>query len=232
MNKKLIIEKGNTLAYEYLTSGFASLGIKFKVTQSKQFYFVSCDWGEEQTEQVLRFVSKAIIIPTKFRTLLSAFEKVSLDYAGVACLSALLHFDLEGEIKQVRDVIVNKNTLSLEGIFEFCLGKMREDWEELKSIGEVLELSDNEDDIYNVTTFMMSNRGSSKSLFLAEYPEILLANVTDGHMVENFRLHQNDDFNLINLVVAESPSELIIEKNQIKQPLYECLSKLVNIKVL
>lgn len=232
MNKKLIIEKGNTLAYEYLTSGFASIGIKFKVMQSKQFYFLIYDCADEQNEQISRLIAKAIIVPIKFATLMPAFANASLDYARVACLAALLHFDLEGELKQVCNAIEFKNPLSLEGTFEFCLGKMREDWEELKNIGEVLEASDNEDDIYNVTTFMMSNRGSSKSLFLAEYPDILLANVTDGHMVGNFKLHQNEDFNLINAVVAESPSELIIEKNQIKQPLIDCLNKLINIKIL
>lgn len=232
MNKKLIIEKENTLAMDYLASNFASLGIKFKVKQSKQFYFLYVDFDAEQKEQILRFIAKAIILRVKFETLIAAFDNIKLDYAKVACLSALLQFDLEGEIKQVRDVIEERDTVSLEGTFEFCLGKMREEWEELKSIGEVLNFSDAEDDIYNVTNFMMSNKTSNKSLFLAGYPDILLANVTDGVMVENFKLYQNEDFNLINLIVAESPVELIIEKNQIKQSLFECLAKLVNVKVL
>ena len=79
---------------------------------------------------------------------------------------------------------------------------------------------------------MLSNRNTNKSLFLAQYPDILLANVTDGLMVEHIKLHENEDFNLINTIIAEGASELIIEKNQLKQSLLDCLSNLVKVKIL
>ena len=147
-------------------------------------------------------------------------------------MAALLYFDLDGEVGQVIDIIKDKETISVEGIFNFKLNDMSEEWEELKNIGEVLVYNESEQDIYNVINFLMSNRNSDKSLFLAQYPDILLANVSDGVMVDNVKLYKNDDFNLINTVIAESPTELIIEKNQIKGSLYECLSKLVKVKVL
>ena len=136
----------------------------------------------------------------------------------------MLYFDFDGEIEQAVSVIKYEDSISIEGTFDFKLQFMRDDWEELKSIGEVLTFSQSEEDIYNVAGFMMTNRNSSKSLFLA--------NVTDGLMVEHIKLYKNEDFNIINSIIAESPAELILEKNQIKQSLLDCLSHIVKVKIL
>lgn len=232
MNKKVIIEKNNSIAYEYLINNFASSGIKFKLKKSYTFIFFEVEVDSNQCDSFLKFVAKSIIISHKYQSIISVFDDVEYTFANVACLAALLYFDLDGEVGQVIDIIKDKETISVEGTFNFKLNDMSEEWEELKNIGEVLVYNESEQDIYNVINFLMSNRNSDKSLFLAQYPDILLANVSDGVMVDNVKLYKNDDFNLINTVIAESPTELIIEKNQIKGSLYECLSKLVKVKVL
>ncbi len=232
MNKKVIIEKNNSIAYEYLINNFASSGIKFKLKKSYTFIFFEVEVDSNQCDSFLKFVAKSIILSHKYQSIISAFDEVEYTFANVACLAALLYFDLDGEVGQVIDIIKDKETISVEGTFNFKLNDMSEEWEELKNIGEVLVYNESEQDIYNVINFLMSNRNSDKSLFLAQYPDILLANVSDGVMVDNVKLYKNDDFNLINTVIAESPTELIIEKNQIKGSLYECLSKLVKVKVL
>lgn len=232
MNKKVIIEKNNSIAYEYLINNFASSGIKFKLKKSYTFIFFEVEVDSNQCDSFLKFVAKSIILSHKYQSIISVFDEVEYTFANVACLAALLYFDLDGEVGQVIDIIKDKETISVEGTFNFKLNDMSEEWEELKNIGEVLVYNESEQDIYNVINFLMSNRNSDKSLFLAQYPDILLANVSDGVMVDNVKLYKNDDFNLINTVIAESPTELIIEKNQIKGSLYECLSKLVKVKVL
>lgn len=232
MNKKVIIEKNNTIAYEYLINNFASSGIKFKLKKSYTFIFFEVDVDINQRANFLKFVAKSIILSHKYQSIISVFDEVEYTFANVACLAALLYFDLDGEVGQVIDIIKDKETISVEGTFNFKLNDMSEEWEELKNIGEVLVYNESEQDIYNVINFLMNNRNSDKSLFLAQYPDILLANVSDGIMVDNVKLYKNDDFNLINTVIAENPTELIIEKNQIKGSLYECLSKLVKVKVL
>ena len=232
MNKKVIIEKNNSIAYEYLINNFASSGIKFKLKKSYTFIYFEVEVDSNQCDSFLKFVAKSIILSHKYQSIISVFDEVEYTFANVACLAALLYFDLDGEVGQVIDIIKDKETISVEGIFNFKLNDMSEEWEELKNIGEVLVYNESEQDIYNVINFLMSNRNSDKSLFLAQYPDILLANVSDGVMVDNVKLYKNDDFNLINTVIAESPTELIIEKNQIKGSLYECLSKLVKVKVL
>ncbi len=232
MNKKVIIEKDNEIAYDYLVNNYAGSGIKFKLKKSYSFIFFDIDLGDSQLESFLNHTAKAIILWGKYNAITSAFTGVELGFANVACLAALLYFDIEGELEQVLKVIGGKDTISVEGTLNFKLDDLRDSWEELKSIGEVLVYNESEQDIYNVTNFLMSNRSGDKSLFLAQYPDILLANVSDGVMVENIKLYKNDDFNLINTIVAECPTELIIEKNQIKNPLYDCLSNIIKIRML
>lgn len=232
MNKKVIIEKTNVIAYDYLVNNFASSGIKFKLKKSVTFIFFEVDLESGQIDLFLKYTAKSIILSHKYESIIKVFEGVELTYANVACIAALLNFDLDGEIAQVVDMIHDKNTISVEGTFNFLLSDLSEEWEELKNIGDVLVYNESEQDIYNVINFLMNNRNNEKSLFLAQYPEILLANVSDGIMVDNIKLYKNEDFNLINTIIAESPTELIIEKNQIKGSLYECLSKIVKVKVL
>ncbi len=232
MNKKIIIAKDNEIAYNYLVDNFAGSGIKFKIKKSNYFIIIQVDLDNSLNDIFVKYMAKAIILSHKYKEIMSAFEELPMSYANIACISALLYFDLAGEIEQVSKIIGEKDTISVEGTFTFKFGEMLEDWEELKNIGQVLTYSDQEEDIYNVATFMMSTRGSNKSLFLAQYPDILLANVTDGLMVESIKLYKNDDFNLINAVISECPTELIIEKNQLKKELFDCLNKLVKVKEL
>ena len=232
MNKKVIIEKKNLIAYDYLVDNFAASGIKFKTRLSTAFITLLVDLDSNSLDSFYTYLAKAIVLSHKYPVIMAAFEEVEFNYSSIACLSALLYFDIEGETDQVLSVIKNENVISVEGTFNFKMDGMKDDWEELKSIGEVLLFGDSDEDIYNVTNFMMTNRNSNKSLFLAQYPDILLANVTDGLMVEHIKLHDNEDFNLLTTIIAESASELIVEKNQIKQSLLDCLSNLVKVKIL
>lgn len=232
MIKKVIINKNNTLALDYLVDNFAGCGIKFKLKPSELFNSLTVEVDSELFESFLTILAKAIILSHKYPAIIAACDKIEYTYANVACISALLYFDLQGEVDDVISVIKGEDSISVEGTFDFKLSNMREDWEELESIAQILTLGESDEDIYNVTNFMLSNRNTNKSLFLAQYPDILLANVTDGLMVEHIKLHENEDFNLINTIIAEGASELIIEKNQLKQTLLDCLSNLVKIKIL
>lgn len=232
MNVNIITEKNNTIAYDYLIDNFAGGDICCKSKSSKLFHRLSCEFEQDLYANFLKVVAKAIVISRKYPVIIGAFKDVALNYANIACLSALLYFDINSEVEQVIQIIKNQPNISVEGTFDFKLSSLLDEWEELKSIGAVLCYGESEDDIYNVTTFMMSNRTNGKSLFLAQYPDILLANVTDGLMVEQIKLYDNPDFNLINTIIAECPAELIIEQSQIKQSLLDSLAKLVTIKTL
>lgn len=232
MNKKIIVAKDNAIAYDYLSNNFASVGIKFKIKKSTLFNFILVELDASMRDIYLNILAKAVIISHKYKVLIDTFKEVEWTYAKVACLASILYFDIDGEIDTVIPAIADEDTISVEGIFDFKLPQIREDWEELKSIGQVLIYGDSDEDIYNVINFMMTGRTDGKSLFLAQYPDILLANVSEGVMVDSVKFYQNDDFNLINNVIAESPVELIVEKNQLKKSLLDCLSKIVKVKIL
>ena len=61
MNKKVIIEKDNEIAYDYLVNNFAGSGIKFKLKKSYSFIFFDIDLGDSQLESFLNHTAKAII---------------------------------------------------------------------------------------------------------------------------------------------------------------------------
>ena len=69
MNKKVIIEKNNSIAYEYLINNFASSGIKFKLKKSYTFIFFEVEVDSNQCDSFLKFVAKSIILSHKFQLL-------------------------------------------------------------------------------------------------------------------------------------------------------------------
>ena len=61
MIKKVIINKNNMLALEYLVDNFAGCGIKFKLKPSELFNSLSVEVDSELFESFLTILAKAII---------------------------------------------------------------------------------------------------------------------------------------------------------------------------
>lgn len=234
MNRKVIIAKTNIIAYEYLTQVLVAISnSEIEILNSKNYYILQVEVADEFLKTFCDYVARSIIVSQKYKILISGLKNITLSYANVACFSALLHFDIENEVERTAEIISAFQDISIEGVFDFKLSDFAKDWRELEGIGEILAYeSKSEDDIYNVTNFMMSTRVNNASLFLAQYPDILLANVTDGVVVDSINLYKNNDYNLINAIIAECPNEIIVEKNQIKSALLDCLSRIVKVKQL
>ena len=94
MNKKIIIAKDNEIAYNYLVDNFAGSGIKFKIKKSNYFIIIQVDLDNSLNDIFVKYMAKAIILSHKYKEIMSAFEELPMSYANIACISALLYFDL------------------------------------------------------------------------------------------------------------------------------------------
>lgn len=234
MNKNIIISKENKIAFDYLIDSFVqNTKIKFKISKSENYNIIKITTEEIFFDDFLHILAKSIVVSKKFYYLFNEFKDFKFDYATITCFCALLYFDIESEIEKVKFMILKDDTISVDGTFLFKMQKMAEEWEELKNIGLVLTFDEiDKEDLYNIATFMISTRSNKKSLFLAQYPNIMLANVTDGIVIDRVKIFENCDFDLISAVVSESPNEIIVEKKLLKSCLIESLSKIVKVKEL
>ena len=83
MNKKVIIEKENLIAYDYLVDNLAGSGIKFKIKQSELFNTLFVELDEDMCDSFFTLIAKAIIISHKYKTIMSAFEDLELNFANI-----------------------------------------------------------------------------------------------------------------------------------------------------
>ena len=80
---------------------------------------------------------------------------------------------------------------------------------------------------------MLSSRiNADKTIFIAEYPEIMLTNVTDGVMCDIFGVYGNCEFDLIDSLVSECPKEVIVESGKVSKELVDVLKIIMEVKLL
>ena len=74
MNKKVIIEKKNLIAYDYLVDNFAASGIKFKTRLSTAFITLLVDLDSNSLDSFYTYLAKAIVLSHKYPVIMAAFE--------------------------------------------------------------------------------------------------------------------------------------------------------------
>lgn len=234
-HRQLIIESGNIRQIDYLTRLLTTdARISFTMENSVNYTMIDVDLPTAYVATFNRFVAKVIVITEKYEYLSELVDVVDLDFVRATFFSTLLYFDIQQEINSVAEGIADDSTISLAGVFNFKFGKIKEEWSELiELITTILDSPHEDEDIYSISAFMLSSRATSeKTIFIADYPNIVLTNVTDGHMCDTIGIYGNAKFDLIDALVGECPSEVIIESGKVPTELLVVLDKLMPIKML
>ena len=234
-HRQLIIESGNIRQIDYLTRLLTTDSrISFTTEQGVNYTMIDVDLPSTYVATFNKFVAKAIVITEKYEYLSELVDVADLDYVRATFFSTLIYFDIHQEINSVAEGIAGDSTISLAGVFNFKFGKIKEEWSELiELISTILDSPHEDEDIYSISAFMLSSRSAGeKTIFIADYPNIVLTNVTDGHMCDIVGIYGDPMYDLIDALVGECPSEVIIETGKIPKELIVVLDKLMPIKML
>lgn len=233
--RQLIIDKDDKVVIDYLNRLFdADSRVLIEKGISGNYLVWRIGLPPEYVNMFCRFVARSIVLSRKYDYICGKIKIGELSYAKICFLMSLLYFDIQSEVNRIVEVIRDLEEISIEGVSNFCMTGLRTDWQELLELVEVLIGNKYDDyDIFSVVSFVMSTKvKGNKSLFLAEYPDVLLTNVTDGVIVLNVRLFDNPEYDIISSVIAESPKELIVEKGKLPDELCKVLEKLTDVKML
>ncbi len=234
-HRQLIIENDDIKQLDYLTRLLATdARIIYVVEIGANYTIIDVDLPASYIATFNKFVAKAIVVTEKFNYLSELIDMVNMDYVRATFFSTLLYFDIQQEIGSVAKGIEEDKTISLSGVFNFRFGKIKEEWGELvELIATILHSPHEDEDIYSISAFMLSSRtNTDKTIFIAEYPEIMLTNVTDGVMCDIIGVYGNSELDLIDSLVGECPKEVIVETDKVPSELIDVLKMIMTVKLL
>lgn len=235
LHKDLIVENGKKREREYLEKILESdEKINFRLAEGDKYHVIAVDYPDEYNALLNKYLAKLILISNKYEFLKKRISKMEMNESVCALISSLVYFDSANEIKKIIRIINEMETISLNGVYTFLLGNLSEEWSELVDLSNsLLNTNHSDTDIWGVANFMMSSRlKGDKSIFIAEYPSLLLTNVSKGSLIDIIKLFDNQEYNLINAIIAECPTEVIVDKEKIDNEVISVLKKIVKVKIL
>lgn len=209
-------------------------GIVIDVSNGEKFTIINAEFPDLEEVRFKLTIVKSLLITRKFEYIYDRIKISNMSLAVCTLLSSLVYFDNIQEMKQLSRIIGNTDVYSLDGIYNFRMGEIVDSWNELVELTNSLLLgAHTETDIYNVAGFMMASRlKGEKSIFIADYPSMLITNVSKGGLIDVLNLYDNAEFNLLNAIIAECPTEVIVEKDTLHDELVSTLKNFVKIKMI
>ena len=138
-----------------------------------------------------------------------------------------MHFDKDFERTIVRKVLSNALDYNLDGLMNFRLRALKDEWQELASVSSrLLDGAGSDDDVYDVSTFITgSDAKRCKIVINGEN----IKNITEHKTIEVLDVFDDDDFNFINSIVENRPEEIVIENFKLPKSLIAPLKKIAKV---
>ena len=197
------------------------------------FDIAAKDYDKERCEKAVREVICDVILNNiKLKFIMSSVGRRKIDSSLCALISSMLYYDGEKEHEYVFKQISRQNNYCVDGIVNFRLRQIVEEWRELGNIiSSTLSKGYGEKEIYSLALYMLGDRKKT-SLFIADSKEILITNVSQGGLVNVPEIYQDKAHNIINAIVKYGASEVVIERGNADKELLNALRNLVDVKIL
>lgn len=197
------------------------------------FDVASKDYDKTKCESCVREVICDVILNNiKQKYIISPIGKRKIDASLCALISSMLYYDHDKEKEYVLKQISNLKNYCIDGIVNFRLRQIVEEWRELGNIlSSTLAKGYGEKEIYSLALYMLGERKKT-SLFIADSKEILITNVSQGGLVNVPELYPDKSNNIINAIVKYGASEVVIERGNADKELLNALRNLVDVKIL
>ncbi len=191
------------------------------------------DFEKDRCESAVKeIICDVILNNIKLKFILSSIGRRKIDSSLCALISSMLYYDNDREHEYLLKQIANLKNYCIDGIVNFRLRQIVEEWQELGNIlSSTLAKGYGEKEIYSLALYMLGDREKT-SLFIADSKEILITNVSQGGLVNVPEIYSDKSHNIINAIVKYGASEVVIERGNADKELLNALRNLVDVKIL
>ena len=185
------------------------------------FYIASVCELQEETEGQVRDILKTVFLTfMKLRFFLDKLQNIELNHANCALISSLVHFDSQYERSVVDRVLSECIDYALDGLMNFRLRPLTENWSELASLAARLISSGSGGDAFDIASFITGTEGAKNRVAITGDA---IVNLTARRPVEVIDLFDKPDFNLISAVIGERPCEILLEDAHLSEVMQSTL---------
>lgn len=234
LHKEIVLSGSKSDTIQYCLKRLESMNAVISLHEGKLYTQISVAVDNANYGELINLITYLLIIDKKFEYLINNIAIKEYDQCLCALVSSLVYFDSVQEASRVNRIISGRDKYIIDGLYNFKLQELIEGWRELVDLTNSLLASGyNEVDIFNVINFMMSPRiKPDKSIFIADIKSLLITNVSKGGVIDVPDLYHNDEYNLINAIIAECPTEVIIEGESMDKSILKTLKNIVKIKII
>ncbi len=205
--------------------------LSYAVEESKDRVFIYiasvCERREEVEEKVKSLLQTVLLVFMKTRFFLEHLQNPDLNHANCALISSLVHFDSDYERGAVTRVLSETSDYAVDGIVNFRLRPLTENWAELAALAVRL-LSSGGGDIYDIASFITGTDGAKNRVALSRDS---LFNLTVRRPVEVIDLFGKPELNLINAIIRERPCEILLRGASLSAPMNSTLRHIARVVV-
>lgn len=224
------IDKSFSKERAYLLDGVKNVKeMSYAVEESKDrtwIYLASlCEMSEYVEEKVTALVEVVILTYMKTRFFIDTLPSFNLTHPTCSLICSLVHFDKGYEVNMLRRAIAETADFNVDGLYNFRLKEMKQNWEEVAELACRLVTSTDRD-TYDVASFITSTEGAKNRLAI-DHGRVY--NVTDGIEVEVVPVFDEYEFNLIMAVIGQNPKEIIVENTALSKEMLSTLKHIAGV---
>ncbi|HIU21492.1 MAG TPA: hypothetical protein IAD51_04595 [Candidatus Limadaptatus stercorigallinarum] len=227
------IDKGFRREIEFILGKLKNIRhLSYAVEESRDRVFVYiasvCEMQEEVEAQVRDVLQTVFLVFLKLRFFLSSLQNMDLNHANCALICSLVHFDTEYEKNIIGRVLGETIDYAIDGLLNFRLRPLMENWEELAALATRLISSGSGGDIYDIASFITGTDGAKNRLALTRDA---LLNLTVRRPVEVIDLFDKPELNLISAIIREHPCEILLRGVSLSAPMNNTLKHIARVVV-
>lgn len=153
--------------------------------------------------------------------------------AETALLSVMVYYDCETDYAELFDMLKSYDVISLDGVFNFAMKDIKEDWEELAAISENLfDGAYDDDDLYDVAGYVVDEKADRCRLLIADATDPVVTELPNGGFVTVDDFYGDVTLNLINCVVGKGAKEVTLDASFKDGRLTDAISRFAKVRRL
>lgn len=236
--KTVTIGKAYSREYDALIRELSkNKSLVFAADESKTRRVISVAARENEKSQAEDYVcdrtAKLLTTYFKHRYLTEKLGIKKASAAQVCLLAVMIYYDCEGEYAQLFDKLKSYSEISVDGVFNFAMRDIKEDWEELARISENLfDGTYDDDDLYEVSGYVVQEKADRPRLLIADASAPVVTDLSKGGFVTIDRLYGENGLDLVNCVVGKGAKEVTLDASFKDEELRDVLSRFAKVRYL
>lgn len=230
------IDKNFKKEFDYLfgiVKKAENLSFAFEESRERYFLYVAalCENSDSARNLVEQAIVHVYLTHIKLGVFLKNINHENLNHAIVALVSSLLAFDKSFEETVILKALSDTIDYNVDAIFNFRLSALKENWTELSELcNNLLTSAADENDVYNVASFITSDEGGKNKLMISCDCPPTIKNLTENREVEIETIFDNQELNVLLAAVKESPKEIFVKDSGLSKDMWGALSRITSVR--